>query len=300
VKNLKRAEGWLPLPIKNKEIVIKRLEEEDLSEDFKDPCYIKTDKSEILYISNNKGVGLLSMEKNGVWQERNVVIEGIKGQGVCAPAVNWDQKTKKFTMYIQNEYARAGGHIFRATSSDGRKFKATKIPFIDYRQLRGVVGIYDAGIDNNWLTFSGYEKFPQKGDGQIWLGEIKNRRLTYARLILKRSEVPYQNCDDDYEWGLEGAKVFKITSGLYGLVGVCFTKHENYGCRQRLFLALSSDPYGPFGSFVLPFNPTWGENGHGDVVIEGNILKLFYQKRSSCQHPWKIAWAEYDLREIHP
>lgn len=121
--------------------------------------------------------------------------------------------------------------------------------------------------------------------------------------ILEQKDVPFHNHPDavDREWGLEGAKVFRLSDEDYLLIGVCFLAEPGLplGRRQRVFYAKSDSPIGPFKAISPLIDPCQnGENGHPDALIVGDRLVVVYQERNGEGQPWHLRSTSVSINEM--
>jgi hypothetical protein len=129
------------------------------------------------------------------------------------------------------------------------------------------------------------------------------------KLALKQEDVPFHNKpgSENFEWGLEGAKVVQLADDAYLMIGVCFLDKDKAerGTRQRVFFAASATPEGPFLPMGTPIEPTpykegAGENGHPETIDLGAKLGILYQERAGegADKPWHLRYAEIDKAEL--
>jgi len=158
------------------------------------------------------------------------------------------------------------------------------------------------------MLFSGCNRV---GDADIYMtvrhGSDRDGCWMPARRVLRQDEVPFHNrpCYEHYEWGLEGANLVQLDEGLYLMLGVCFLEkpREHAGTRQRVFFAVSRDPFGTFVPIGTPLPPHRysegeGENGHPDAMVDGETLCLVYQERAGEGQPWHLRSAQFDLASL--
>jgi hypothetical protein len=262
-----------------------------------------------------------SDQPEGPWTEQPFIDSDICGTQVCAPAMEYvadDQQPWK--MYVQTSCFQEDGVIVKAASVDGQFFTQESIPHITKEHTRHAipsVGVYDAGISQlEWngeryraLLFSGYRRI---GCGDLYLTlqrwQDTSHQWEQPVSILKQEEVPYHNSPDDeqFEWGLEGAKLVQLSPKLFVLIGVCFLPGtaSDIGQRQRIFFALSSSPYGPYYPWGLPLSDqdgaieTVGEHGHPDMEIIDGQVWMWYQKREGSFQPWYLKSVSWDVQEF--
>lgn len=294
--------------------------------EIKDPSIVKVKDKWMMYASIGNSltqqwkVGrFVSNAINGQWIELEPVkIDGLQGPQLCAPAMLYQKDEKQWIMYIQTACFEENGVISKATSKDGNKFTGVASSLLRSDMIRNsphrIVGLYDAGISEvNWMNekltlmvFSGYRSV---GNGDLYLTYKKSSdtdvKWNRPQLLLSQEEVPFHNKPNskEYEWGLEGAKIIELSKNNYLLIGVCFAALplSYIGHRQRVFLASSKSPFGPFKVIGIPFLPIsleskTGEQGHPDTVIEDNSLWIVYQERKNNKSPWYLNYAKIDLQ----
>ncbi len=259
-----------------------------------------------------------AIRPDGPWQELEPpVVYGVEGPEVCAPSVVFEEIAGRWiwTMYVQTTCFRSNGIIAVAQSTDGFSFYAVPAPAMTPDQvpaslLPPVVGLYDVAVSEytisdrqyECMVFSGYRRI---GCGDLYMASREKTGIRsdwgIARLILKQEDVPFHNDpgSQNFEWGLEGAKLVQLAEETFVLIGVCFLEkgNEHRGTRQRVFLAASRQPTGPFIPMSLPLEPTLydvgqGENGHPDTVDLGDTLGIVYQERAGEGKPWHLRYAE--------
>jgi len=295
---------------------------------IKDPCVVKmSDGNYLMFASVGSSVTeewivgrFAASDPFGQWQELEPAdLIGVSGPEVCAPAVNFNQmNSKPWNMYIQTKCFGPEGYIAIAESYDGKTFHVNQTASVDTSiipmPLSPIVGIYDAGISEiTWegieyetLVFSGYR---QVGSGDVY---VTMRPKTFqniaswlpAKMILKQEAVPFHNHPSrpDFEWGLEGAKIIKLTENLFLLTGVCFLPTGLRGSRQRVFWGLSTRPDGEYIPWTLPLHQSFsnfpGEYGHPDIWVENQHLMMTYQMHQSWSSPWQLGIASFSLYDV--
>lgn len=301
---------------------------------LKDPSVVALpDGSYAMYatLCGRKGavaVGRFVAEQpEGPWRELSPVrFHHLNGPELCAPAVrlDYDQERGKYVweMYIQTSCFKPGGVIALAESEDGCNFYGRREPVLTRASLEPgaapIVGLYDAGISQLTvggetavcLLFSGYSALGKNARGRfVGVGDLyQSLRFaggawTPGRRILAHEELPFHNQRDaeHYEWGLEGAKLVQLEQDQYLLVGVCFLDRPRRfaGQRQRVFMAASASPFGPFVPVGEPLEPeTLGETGHPDVLILEDRLVLIHQERLGQKRPWHLRHRDYPLTAL--
>lgn len=299
----------------------------ELYPEIKDPSVVEARGKWYMYAS----IGTSATQKwligrfeadspEGPWTELAPArVNGLSGPQMCAPAVTYEEQDGKplWRMYVQTACFEENGVIACMTSNDGRVYNGVSATLIGKDNLtpqkHEVVGLYDAGVsDVEWegdtltaLVFSGYRSV---GNGDLYMTYRKkdgqDTGWSTPRLIMAQEDVPFHNRpgSSDYEWGLEGAKIVQLSSSCYMLIGVCFAPlpREYAGHRQRIFLAASRSPFGPFAPLGVPFLPISpsardGEQGHPDTVIVGQTLWIVYQERKDSLSPWYLCFARMNL-----
>ncbi|MGQ0644109.1 MAG: 6-phosphogluconolactonase, partial [Elusimicrobiota bacterium] len=241
-----------------------------------------------------------------------------RGYAMAAPGMYYEEigegelKRGVFHMYLQTDSFILGGIIFHLTSTDGGKTfvaqdivaRASNIPG------RPFAGMYDPEPfeDDNgekYLILSGMDQVKKP---EIYL--LKSESKTWSGPWTPVSEKPLfgfdhpdvqglvnQPEDSAFEWGFEGAQIFKFKvdgQTKYGLLGAMFFKSGDSGTRQRLFFAVADKVDGPYqlaGPIIDPSAPDagdWerdGENGHGSIHYRKDAdgkgkYYLFYQARA--------------------
>lgn len=263
----------------------------------------------------------VALHPSGPWIELPPVkFIDIEGPQLCAPAVMYEelQGIPRWTMYIQTCCFGEDGVILEAISEDGQTFFSTGEAVATRRTIdsayNNVVGVYDAGTsevkigdqDYNCLLFSGYRRV---GCGDLYMS-MKPRSSyentwTQAVKILAQEDVPFHNHpnSENFEWGLEGAKVIQASNNCFLLIGVCFLKEGKLGTRQRVFFAASESINGPYIPLGIPFTPqknphSGGEHGHPDTLVINNDLWIIYQERFGDGHPWHLRSSRFNLEDL--
>lgn len=305
--------------------IFRILEHEYLYPEIKDPSVVKVGSGSYMMfasignsLTQRWTVGrFIAVHPQGPWTELSpVIFSGINGRELCAPAVSYKKRTDggMWTMYIQTSCFSEGGTIVKAESFDGYRFYGTMDPVVNGRWRCGdanIVGVYDAGISEisyrgdmiECLVFSGYRKI---GCGDLYM----TTRLTNSESgwmkpvrILAQEDVPFHNKPGAavFEWGLEGAKVIGMGQNRYLLIGVCFlNRSEHYaGSKQRIMIAYSDNPYGPYipaGTLIdpQPNSSGTGENGHPDTILADGSLWIVYQEREGLHSPWYLRSVRFD------
>ncbi|MBI1216749.1 MAG: hypothetical protein GC185_13145 [Alphaproteobacteria bacterium] len=260
---------------------------------------------------------------DGPWQELpHAELEGVEGGEVCAPAVVLAEKdgAPEWKMYVQTTCFSENGVIALATSRDGRHFTGAEKPAMAVADLPEgdwpVVGLYDVAIsdlsvngrERECMAFSGYRSI---GCGDVYLSfrdkGAKDEAWSTPVLALKQEDVPFHNRPgaENFEWGLEGAKVVQLADDAFLMIGVCFLDrgNEERGTRQRVFLAGAAQPGGPYVPMETPIAPTaypegTGENGHPDTIDLGQTLGILYQERAGEGQPWHLRYTEASKDEL--
>ncbi len=316
----------------NNLLTIERLEEhkEHFSE-IKDPSVVcLPDETYMMYASVGSSVNqkwivgrFISNHPAGPWKEvEPVEFIGLSGPQLCAPAVTYEETengTGKWVMYIQTACFEDNGVIAEAVSYDGQIFAGVSASLISRddveKDKHPVVGVYDVGIseanvhgeERLVMLFSGYRKV---GCGDIYMSYKNKNDMTSewskAKCVLAQEDVPFHNKpgDDNFEWGLEGAKIIQIAPECFLMIGVCFLPlPDALGKRQRVFFSASSSIHGPFIPLGVPFEPQEnefeaGEHGHPDTIVIGNDLWVIYQERKADGQPWHLRYAIIDLTQF--
>ena len=283
------------------------------ADDTKDPCPVFDGKQWHIYGSkgsNDVLVGILhatAPTPNGPWKfEENAITHGIKNPHACAPGVIFDKGM--FHMFLQTDYDQLGSRIEYLRSEDGKNFFLvnTALEPIPNGREAGIYDSHPALIDGKcYFVYSG---FPKVGHGDIYLAESSTNTWEgpWKRLgtILTHEEVPFHNQHEnpDYEWGLEGAQLAQLPSGIILLTAVCFLPEGKRGYRQRVFLALASNILGPYktiGPILNPSSEEWeaAENGHATTLVDNNNLRIFYQGRNLKGY-WRYGVAEAKTQDL--
>ncbi|MEZ0224510.1 MAG: hypothetical protein ACAH83_08155 [Alphaproteobacteria bacterium] len=297
---------------------------------IKDPAVVKLpDGTYVLYCTLDASYmkpGLVgrftAAAPEGPWQEEAPAeLSGVSGPEVCAPAVVMEEKDGKplFKMYIQTSCFHEDGVIAVATSTDGIHFTAEKT-VMTKDDVRGSVSLYDVAVSDithggkpaECMVFSAYREI---GCGDVYISMRDKGAAAWEQpvLALRQEDVPFHNKpgSENFEWGLEGAKVVQLADDAYLMAGVCFLDGETSarGTRQRVFFAAASSPLGPFVPMNTPIDPTpykegTGENGHPDIIDLGDKLGILYQERAGegRDKPWHLRYARADkaalLKEV--
>jgi hypothetical protein len=295
------------------------------SPETKDPCVLRRpDGGWVMYASVGWSdvqdwlIGrFLADSPEGPWVEAEPVrLDGLSGPTVCAPAVVLEDRPGEpaWTMYVQTDCFREGGHIARATSRDGCAFVAGE----PAATPGGHALLYDVGVRRvahrgRTLRVMLYTACSRVGCGDLWgsvMDESSGEGWSAPRQVLAQGDVPWHNQPHDphYEWALEGAEVVQIGDGMFLMVGVCFLPlgAGTIGSRQRVFFAAGREPLGPFTPMGVAVGPRdhgtgAGETGHPSAVVDGDVLHLFYQERAGDGPPWHLrqAWMPLDgLRAV--
>jgi hypothetical protein len=254
----------------------------------------------------------------GPWQEEEpAVLEGVTGPEVCAPSVVMEEKDGKpvFKMYIQTSCFHEDGEIAVATSADGIHFTAEPAAMTK-DDVPGSVSLYDVAVSDltrngrpaECMVFSAYRAV---GCGDVYISMRDKGAAAWEKpaLALKQEDVPFHNQpgSENFEWGLEGAKVVQLAEDAYLMVGVCFLDKDKSerGTRQRVFFAAAASPEGPFLPMDMPIAPTkypdgTGENGHPDIIDLGDKFGILYQERAGegAARPWHLRYAEADKDDL--
>jgi hypothetical protein len=280
---------------------------------IKDPCIVFDGRMYHLFGTGAKGARdpweiahFTAIKPQGPWTEAAPSeIRGMHAPRACAPGVVYD---KGFHLFIHTDCFELGGTIEYAFSPDGSVF--THVNTALTSAAGAEAGIYDAhpalvernGKKEHYLTYSG---MPRVGHGDIYLARASSWRGPWERLgcILRHEEVQHHNqhADADYEWGLEGAQVVQLPEGFL-LNAVCFLPEKPFGSRQRVFFAFSRDIAGPYtslGPMLTPPSAGWdsAENGHASVLVQQDLLHLFYQARAA-HTPWRYGLLSIRLEAL--
>ncbi len=170
------------------------------------------------------------------------------------------------------------------------------------------------GLRWDWDTYAatvrGPDVFLAESTSGTWNGPWQRRGC-----ILRQEQVPFhvQPGGADYEWGLEGPQLLSLPGGWVLLTAVAFVRGRR-GTRQRVFLAVSRSPLGPYSILGMTLEPRgdgWesGEVGHATSVTDGDRLWITYQARAASPGPadegearWRfgVAWwpLEYVMQRI--
>lgn len=298
--------------------------------EIKDPSLVAVGNKWMMYASIGTSVTqkwtIGRFEANsleGPWYELPpAIVHGLNGPQICAPAVTYGEKDGRphWRMYVQTACFEENGVIACIGSQDGMIFNGVSATLIRSDMLapqkQKVVGLYDAGVsDVTWnnetittMVFSGYRSV---GNGDLYLSYKKkddhDMGWSAPTLIMTQEEVPFHNKpgSEDYEWGLEGAKIVQLSPTCFLMIAVCFAPlPKTYiGHRQRVFLSASHSPFGPYSPIGVPFMPMssslrFGEQGHPDTVIIDNTLWIVYQERKNQNSPWYLCYAKLSLPEF--
>jgi hypothetical protein len=249
----------------------------------------------------------------GPWTEESpVILNGVQGPHVAAPAVIFDPEESVFHMFIQTDFMALDTRVVHLISRDGKIFDR-KDTALESIPMTTEAGIYDphaaVGPEGKYLTYSGCtvvsrpDIYLAKSRTNTWNGPW--RRIGR---ILEHEHVPHHNQHghQDYEWGLEGSQLIVLPSGFYLLIAVCFLPDARRGQRQRVFFAASKKIKGPYRTLGPVLHPDserdWesGENGHAAGVIVDDSLYLFYQARSAneVERPWRYGIAVFPLEVL--
>lgn len=282
-----------------------------------------------LFESNNINgpwleIGPLSID----WPEETCGYNLIRHEA-CAPAITCRKEhgLDRFDLYVQSGCFQSETAILHGVSDDGINYQIAPQPLVSVQDMREhgfeLQGLYDASVSEvqergrtyEYLTFSGYEAGHGIGRGDIfsmrremqdgvygeWDKSTIRRLLSHAQMAeVGGKKLHNQIGQDDYEWGLEGAKIVQLAKHRYMMVGVCFLPAEAAprGSRQRVFMAAASSPNGPYYPVGLPFEPhSAGENGHPDAVAlpDGKIGFLYQQRLRTAEDKdglWHLCSAE--------
>ncbi|GAC1413365.1 MAG: hypothetical protein NVSMB66_5130 [Candidatus Doudnabacteria bacterium] len=286
--------------------------------DTKDPCPIFDGKTWHIYGSGGSStvevweiLHLTAESAEGPWrEERASRLIGMSGDHMAAPGLIFDEKEHLFHMFIQSDFLALGCTIEHFISTDGEDF------FYTGRALSPVENTPEAGVydphpaiihGEKYISYSGMNEvgkpdlYLAKSVSNKWHGPWQREGR-----LLAHEEVPFHNqhgCDD-YEWGLEGSQLIELPNGWVILFAVCFLSQGKRGTRQRVFMAISENPQGPFS--VLPpiihlEEQEWGsgENGHAAGVVVDKQLYLFFQARTAFEDiqkdVWKYGYAKFDV-----
>jgi hypothetical protein len=263
-------------------------------------------------------IGRFKSDKpEGPWQEvPHAELTGVTGGEVCAPAVVLGEKDGKpeWQMYVQTTCFSENGIIAYATSADGQHFTGAEKAAMETGDVpvgdHPVIGLYDVAVSD--VTFGGkaqecmaFSAYRSVGCGDVYLSfrdkGAADAAWSRPQLALQQEDVPFHNRPgtDNFEWGLEGAKVVQLADDAFLMIGVCFLdkSNEERGTRQRVFLAASATPAGPYVPMETPIEPTaypegTGENGHPDTIDLGDRLGILYQERAGEGKPWHLRYTE--------
>ncbi len=258
----------------------------------------RTRQWEILHaISNSPG---------GPWTEVSTIDAVIKGKGVAAPGVIYEDE--RVHMFLQTEFLSLDGTIEYLTSDDGGYSFYHQGTVIRSKKGTDQAGVYDPqplivqtpGKTKRYIVYTG---MPKVSHGDVflasssagWHGPYETKK------IISHEEINHHNQhnDLDYEWGLEGGNILLLPNGKFLFVGVSFLPTGERGTRQRVFTAIASKIEGPYktlGPLIKPKKP--GENGHPGIIIEDKTIRLFYQERE-VGGPWRIKERNIDMNEIN-
>ncbi len=290
-------------------------------------------------------IGLFAAENfDGPWQEigplhiawpENPCGFNLVPHEACAPAITCRTigGAAQYDLYVQSGCFQPDSAILHGTSNDGLHYNIAPEPLISVQDMRergfDLQGLYDASVSEvregrktyEYLTFSGYQTGHGIGRGDIYSLRREKRHGTYGawykdsiQCLLTHDQMAEaggaklhnQIGQDDYEWGLEGAKITQLADRRYMMVGVCFLPAEvaPRGSRQRVFMAAASSPNGPYHPVGLPFEPHGpGENGHPDAVCVGeHKVGFLYQQRLRTAEDrdgqWHLCSAQIPREEL--
>lgn len=291
--------------------------------DTKDPCPVFDGKKYHIFGSGGdvrteewEILHALSDSILGPWEEcDSVTLIGLQGKKVAAPGVIYDSINKMFHMFVQTDFTTPDSSIEYLTSKDGLVF--TKIhTALSSSSLDNEIGLYDPhpvmiGQDKYLVyssTSSPEEFFVPRPD--IFLAKSLSTEWSgpWARLgkIVDHNDITqHHNRKDDpeYEWGIEGPQVVKLSSGIFLLNATCFVPKGVFGTRQRVFFATAQNIQGPYVTIgpIINQMEEWesGENGHAAILCQKEKLYLFYQARSKTQpsaidNPWRYGIAIFE------
>jgi hypothetical protein len=280
----------------------------------KDPCAVFDGKLWHIYGSGDtcKGEKLeilhsVASSADGPWTVvEPAILRDVSGPDICAPGVIYDFQEGVFHMFVQTSCFQLDGIIEHLVSSDGTNFHkiSTALESIPDTDEAGIYDPHPALI--NGKAYFVYSGFPKLGHGEIYLAESESSNWygPWKRCgrILSYGDVPFHNSHDypEHEWGLEGGQIVQLPNGKIVLNVVCFLTDEQPGRKQRVLFAVADNVYGPYTILKLMLKPSqmgWasGENGHASIVVENDMLRLFYQARS---HEGKSNW-QYGLMNIN-
>jgi hypothetical protein len=290
-------------------------------DDIKDPCPVfdgkqwhifgsgGTSKSEVWSLCHAVAPAI-----EGPWTELDPIeLVGVEGPHVAAPGVVFDPADGRFHMFLQTDFMALDTTVEYLVSTDGHTFERINTALTSL-PMTTESGIYDPhpsdlGDDGKYIMYSGCTQV-SRPDLYVVRSVSGNWEGPWQRMgrILRHEEVHHHNQHghEDYEWGLEGAQLVKLPSGIFLLIAVCFLPEGKRGTRQRVFYSVSDRPDGRYytlGPVLEPaYEQDWesGENGHAAAVIEGDDLVLFYQARSADEtsHPWRYGIARYPLAAL--
>lgn len=280
-------------------------------EDLKDPCPVFDGK--VWHVFGSGGTvttetwGIFHATApclNGPWTEQEIIALGIRGSGVAAPGVIYDNGV--FHMFIQTEFRYSGGCCEHVVSNDGFQWVVLPTAILSLPDT-DEDGIYDPhpavvrGV--RYVVYSGMPKFSKVPQPDVYLARSMTNTWfgpwTRVGKILDHNEVPHHNPREhpDYEWGIEGAQLVELPDGRVLLNATCFLPDGPRGTRQRVFFAIADQVEGPYqtlGPVLDPGEP--GENGHSTVMISDSELTLFYQSRvRTTNYRWRYGIAKCDL-----
>jgi len=218
-------------------------------------------------------------------------VEGVHGDGVCAPGVVADGG--RLHLFLQTGFAARGARVEHAVSTDG----GATFTRVDTALSAGAGGVYDAQpalVAGRHLLVAA--RFAEPGAPGLVLAEAPGWAGPWAeRPLLDLAEVPWQAQPGEraFEWGLEGPQLLALPDGGVLLVAVGF-RRARAGRRQRLLLAVAPTPEGPWEVLPPPLRTAAGENGHATAVVVGARVELLLQERRAGG-PWGLSRAELHL-----
>jgi hypothetical protein len=265
----------------------------------------------------------------GPWTEQApATLLGAHSDRLAAPGVIHDGD--RFHMFVQTDFLALGGTIEHLTSDDGAVFTRAETA-IESRPDTEEAGLFDAHPalvgDRQWLVYAamGSDLQGLRWDWDQFASTVRGPDVFAAASVsdtwdgpwervgpvLTQEEVPahVRPGADDYEWGLEGPQLLALEDGRVLLTGVCFVNGPR-GTRQRVFLAVSTSPLGPYqvtGVVLEPQGDGWesGEVGHATAVRVEDRVWLFYQARSRSPRPeddgearWRFGAASWPAAQL--
>ena len=280
--------------------------------DTKDPCPVFDGERWHLYGSAGSVVvetwRLLhasARHLGGPWTELPPVeLQAVRSDRVAAPGVVHDRQ--RFHMFVQTDFLGVGGTIEHLVSEDGQAYERadTALASVPGTPESGVFDAHPAvvggrllltyaamasdltGLRFDWTTHAtrvrGPDVFLAESRSGTWDGPWERRGR-----ILAQEEVPFHVApgQEGYEWGLEGPQLLELPDGHVLLTAVAFVPGRR-GTRQRVFLARSRSPDGPYevlGPTLEPEGDGWesGEVGHATAVVDGDDICITYQARAA-------------------